>query len=59
LPPGRARLATRPSFTGSSGMPNTTGMVVFSAFAAIAPAVPPDHIALGASTCTIRVATAM
>src|SRR5262245_64208564 len=27
LPPGRARLATRPSFTGSSGTVNTIGIV--------------------------------
>ena len=34
LPPGRARLATSPSFTGSSVAPNTMGMVAVAAFAA-------------------------
>ena len=34
LPPGRARLATSPSFTGSSVAPKTMGMVAVAAFAA-------------------------
>ena len=34
LPPGRARLATRPSLTGSSGTANTIGIVVVAALAA-------------------------
>ena len=42
LPPGRERLATRPSWTGSSGITNTIGMVVVAALAATAGAVPPD-----------------
>ena len=36
LPPGRARLATRPSLTGSSPTPNTIGIVAVAALAAIA-----------------------
>ena len=38
LPPGRARLATRPSLTGSSPTPNTIGIVAVAALAAIAAA---------------------
>jgi len=34
LPPGRARLWTRPSLTGSSATPNTIGMVEVATFAA-------------------------
>ena len=34
LPPGRARLATRPSLTGSSGLTKTMGIVVVAALAA-------------------------
>ena len=41
LPPGRERLATSPSLTGSSGTVNTIGMVVVAALAARAGAVPP------------------
>ena len=45
LPPGRARLATRPSLTGSSVTLNTIGIVVVAALAANAGAVPPrDHV---------------
>jgi hypothetical protein len=33
--PGRARLATRPSLTGSSTTPNTIGIVAVAALAAI------------------------
>jgi hypothetical protein len=40
LPPGRARLATRPSLTGSSATPNTIGIVAVAALAAIAAGVP-------------------
>jgi hypothetical protein len=40
LPPGRARLATRPSLTGSSAMLKTMGMVVVAALAANAAATP-------------------
>ena len=38
LPPGRARLATRPSLTGSSATPKTMGIVVVAALAANAAA---------------------
>jgi hypothetical protein len=41
LPPGRARLATRPSLTGSSPEMNTMGIVVVAALAANAAAGPP------------------
>src|SRR5262249_36881982 len=41
LPPGRARLDTRPTFTGSSPTPNTIGIVVVAALAALAASVPP------------------
>jgi hypothetical protein len=34
LPPGRLRLATKPSLTGSSLTPNTIGIVVVAALAA-------------------------
>src|SRR5262249_56125890 len=34
LPPGRARLATRPSLTGSSPTPKTIGIVVVAVLAA-------------------------
>ena len=40
LPPGRARLATRPSLTGSSPTPKTIGIVVVAALAASAAALP-------------------
>ena len=39
LPPGRARLATRPSLTGSSPTPKTIGIVVVAALAASAAGV--------------------
>ena len=39
LPPGRARLATRPNLTGSSRTPKTIGIAVVAALAASAPAV--------------------
>src|SRR5262249_6330069 len=38
LPPGRARLATKPSWTGSPPTPNTIGIVVDAALAASAAA---------------------
>ena len=38
LPPGRARLATRPSLTGSSPTPKTIGIVAVAALAASAAA---------------------
>src|SRR5262249_43475255 len=40
LPPGRARLATRPCLTGSSDTPNTMGIVVVAPLAASAVAKP-------------------
>ena len=49
LPPGRARLATRPSLTGSSPTLKTMGIVVVAALAANAAAVPP--IAAITATC--------
>ena len=39
LPPGRLRLATRPSLTGSPPVTKTIGIVVFAALTAIAEAV--------------------
>src|SRR5258708_27152253 len=39
LPPGRFRLATRPSWTGSAAVSNTIGMVVVASFAASAAGV--------------------
>jgi len=41
LPPGREKLAASPSWTGSSGIRNTIGMVVVIALAAMVGAVPP------------------
>ena len=41
LPPGRLRLATRPSLTGSSPLAKTMGIVVVAALAASAEATPP------------------
>ena len=40
LPPGRARLATRPSLTGSPPVAKTIGIVVVTALAASAEGVP-------------------
>jgi hypothetical protein len=41
FPPGRLRLATSPTFTGSAPPVNTMGMVVVAALAASAGALPP------------------
>src|SRR5262249_15109231 len=41
LPPGRLRLATKPSLTGSPATPNTIGIVVVAALAASPAAVVP------------------
>src|SRR5260370_540553 len=49
LPPGRARLATRPSRTGSSPTPKAIGIVAVAALAAIVGAFPG-----GAITATCR-----
>jgi integrase len=50
LPPGRLRLATRPSATGSEPVPKTIGMLEVAALAASAPAV----LAGAAITATCR-----
>src|SRR4029077_16951344 len=42
LPPGRPRLVTRPSLTGSSGTAKTTGIVVLSACGGFPGALPPS-----------------
>jgi hypothetical protein len=47
LPPGRARLATRPSWTGSAPMTKTMGIVELAAFAASAAALLLAKITLG------------
>jgi hypothetical protein len=39
LPPGRLRLATRPSATGSPPIPKTIGIVAVACFAASAPSL--------------------
>src|SRR5262249_8845953 len=44
LPPGRARLVTRPSLTGSSETAKTTGMVVVAALAEKVGGIPPAAI---------------
>jgi hypothetical protein len=44
LPPGRLRLATRPSETGSVAVSNTIGIVAVAAFAASDEGVPPAAI---------------
>jgi hypothetical protein len=50
LPPGRARLATRPSWTGSPATPNTIGIVAVVALATRV-AGPLPGIALSRSLC--------
>ena len=45
LPPGRLRLGTRPSLTGSPPVENTTGTVVVAALAANAGGTPAVNIA--------------
>ena len=59
LPPGLARLATKPSGTGSSLTPNTTGMVEVAALAASEPGalagvVSPRHEPYGMSRIAAR-----
>src|SRR5262249_734445 len=44
LPPGRARLVTRPSLTGSSDTTKTTGMIVVAALAANVDGIVPAAI---------------
>ena len=43
LPPGRARLATKPAATGSAELVITMGMVVVALFAANGVGPPEDH----------------
>src|SRR5260370_20524177 len=50
LPPGRLRLATRPSLTGSMALTNTIGMAVVAALAAKTEGPPP----VAAITATLR-----
>ena len=54
LPPGRARLATRPAPTGSAELVITIGMVVVALFAANATDVPDDHDQINLKTNQIR-----
>ena len=42
LPPGRLKLGTKPSWTGSMTAVKTIGIVVVAALAAISEGVPPD-----------------
>src|SRR6516165_1620471 len=49
LPPGRARLATRPTLTGSSVATKTTGIVFVAALTASAEVIPP--VAAITATC--------
>src|SRR6516165_629406 len=56
LPSGRARLATRPSLTGSSATPKTIGIVVVAALAARAP-VPKPGVTITATR--LRTSSAM
>ena len=49
FPPGRFRLATRPSVTGSVAVSNTIGIVAVAAFAANDEGLPPAAI-----TATLR-----
>ena len=44
FPPGRFRLATRPSATGSLAVSNTIGIVAVAAFAATDEGLPPAAI---------------
>src|SRR5262245_9705361 len=52
LPPGRARLATRPSLTGSSATPKTIGIVRVAALAASAATEPPGDAITLTCRCT-------
>ena len=56
LPSGRAKLATRPSWTGSSATPKTIGIVAVAALAAIVPGVLPG-VAITATRRRTRSAT--
>ena len=54
LPPGRARLATRPAPTGSPAFVITMGMVVVAFFAANAAGRPCDHDQIHLKTNQVR-----
>ena len=54
LPPGRARLATKPAPTGSPAFVITMGMVVVAFFAANADGVPADHDQINLKTNQVR-----
>ena len=54
LPPGRARLATKPAPTGSPAFAITMGMVVVAFFAANAGGVPCDHDQINLKTNQVR-----
>ena len=44
LPPGRLKLSTKPSLTGSSPMPNTIGMLAVARLAARGDGSPPTAV---------------
>ena len=54
LPPGRARLATKPAPTGSAALVITMGMVVVALFAANADGRPCDHDQINLKTNQVR-----
>ena len=54
LPPGRARLATRPAPTGSPALTITMGMVVVALLAANADGRPCDHDQINLKTNQVR-----
>ena len=54
LPPGRARLATKPAPTGSPAFAITMGMVVVAFFAANAGGVPSNHDQINLKTNQVR-----
>ncbi len=54
LPPGRARLATRPAPTGSAAVAITMGMVVVAFLAANAACRPCDHDQINLKTNQVR-----
>src|SRR5262249_61679380 len=57
LPPGRARLATRPNLTGSSATRKATGMVVVAALAANDEGIPPVAAITATDGALIRTPT--
>ena len=54
LPPGRARLATKPSPTGSGNVVITMGMVAVALLAASAGAIPCGHDQINLETDQLR-----